>query len=107
MSNKATLKCTEEIVFKVNYGDLERYIKELTGKDIEIPEILECGNDTDHDITVGDRAFPIMECDKKKAEAFLFGDAKDIPLYSLNHLMETMCLHGLLKKGNYIISVSW
>lgn len=106
-TNKATLKCTEEIVFKVDYGDLERYIQELTGKSIEIPAILECGNDTDHDITVGDHPEWLSAKDKKEAEDFLFGDAKDIRNYSLNHLMETMCLHGMLKKGNYIISVSW
>ncbi len=101
------LKCEEEIVFKVGYSDLERYIQQLTGKRIEIPAILECGNDTDHDIEVGHHPDWMDEEDKKEAEAFLFGDAKDVPTYHLQDLMETMCLHGMLKKGTYIIRVSW
>lgn len=103
----ATLKCKEEIVFKVDYGDLEDYIKQLTGKSIEIPAILECGNDTDHDIEVGDHPEWLSESNKKEAEAFLFGDAKGVKNYQLHNLMETMCLHGLLKKGTYIVRVSW
>lgn len=102
-----TLKCTEQHVFKVNYSDLERYIKELTGKSIEIPAILECRNDTDHDIAIGHHSDWLDEDDKKDAEDFLFGTATDVPTNSLQYLMETMFLHNMLKKGNYIIKVSW
>ena len=80
---------------------------QLTGKQIEIPCILECSNDTKHEIEVGYHPDWLLASDKKKAEDFLFGDAKDIPIYTLNHLMETMHLHGFLEKGKYLIHVSW
>lgn len=106
-TNVTPLKCEKEVVIKVDYSDLERYIKSITGKYLEIPPILECGNDTVHDFSVGDHPEWLDEEDKNDMEAFLFGDATDIPTYHLGDLLETMCIHGLLEKGSYLINVSW
>ena len=100
-------KCHRQVVFKVDYGDLERYIQKVTGKLIEIPAILECGNDTTHEIEIGEHLEWLSDSDRKEAEDFLFGTGKSVPNYSLHWLMETMLLHNLIEKGTYIISVSW
>ena len=99
--------CTMKVVFKVDYSDLEQYIKKVTGKSFSIPACLECGNDTEHEIEIGDHPEWLDEKNKKACEDFLFGSAKNVPNYSLNWLMETMLLHNLIEKGTYIISVSW
>jgi hypothetical protein len=101
------LKCEKKVSCKVNYRDLEDYIKSITGKRLEIPAILECGNDTSHDFDLGDHPEWLDKEEREEAEAFLFGDAKDIPTYHLETLMETMCHHKLLEPGNYTIWVSW
>ena len=101
------LKCKKEVVIKVVYSDLERYIDSITGKYLKILPILECGNDTVHEFSVGYYPECLYELDKKDMEAFLFGDAKAIRKYKLGDLLETMCIHGLLEKGTYLISVSW
>ncbi len=107
LTNLKPLKCQTKTVIKVGYSDLERYIKDISGKNVEIPCVLECGNDTDHEIDVGSHPEWLSAADKKTAEAFLFGDAKSIPTWTLNKLMETMHFHKLLEKGTYLISVSW
>jgi len=101
------LVCEKKVSCKVQYHALEDYIQSITGKRLEIPMILECGNDTDHDFDLGDHPEWLSAKDKEEAEAFLFGDAKDIPVYHLQSLLETMCHHKLLEPGNYTISVSW
>lgn len=102
-----TLKCTTETVFKVDYGDLEKFIKELTGKQISVPATLECGNDTEHEINVGQWGDDDIIDYEEEIIAFLDGDAKDIPTYALNDLMEMLYKRKLIQKGSYIISVSW
>jgi len=104
---KPILKCKKKTLIKVEYGDLEDYIRGITGKSIEIPMILECGNDSDHEITVGGPYRVTSESEKKKMDDFLFGTAKDIPTYHLPNLLDVMCGHGLLEAGDYLISVSW
>ena len=103
--------CHRQVVFKVNYSDLERYIQKVTGKRIEIPAILECENDTVHEVEVGRIPEWFDKGDQKKTEDFLFGSAKypvkNFKLANLNWIMETMFIHNLLEKGTYIISVSW
>ena len=106
-TNVTPLKCKKEVVIKVEYSDLEQYIDSITGKYLEIPPILECGNSTVHSFLVEDNPKWLSEKDKKNMEAFLFGDATDIPTYELGKLLHTMCIHGLLEKGKYLINVSW
>lgn len=101
------LKCEKKVSCKVDYGDLEDYIKAISGKNLEVAMILECGNDTSHDFDLGDHPEWLSAKDKAEAEAFLFGEADDIPVYHLGSLLETMCQHGLLEKGNYTVWVSW
>lgn len=77
LTNIPPLRYTEVVVYNVNYGELERYINKITGKTLEIPQILECSNYTCHNFDVS----PTQACiyGKEKIEAFLFGDAKNIP----------------------------
>ena len=106
-TNVTPLKVKPTMVNKVDYKELERYIRDVTGKTIFIPEILECTNGTDHEITVGDHPEWLDKEEKEHVEKFLFGDGKYISQYYLPVLLDIMCINGLIEKGTYLIRVSW
>jgi hypothetical protein len=106
-ADKTELKSKTKTVFHVDYGDMERYIKKITGKNIEIGVLLESGNDTSHEFNVDQSGDRLFGDDQADAEAFLFGDKKEPAEYSFYDIMSVMCLHGLIEEGHYIIRVSW
>ena len=115
MAKKKARKKTPKVIFKerllitVEYGDLEQFIKDKTGKDLEIPQILECANGTDHSLSV-DAEPPTMKHEigeRAEMEAFLFGDGPEPASMSMYDVMDALCRKDLIKPGEYLIEVSW
>ena len=97
------LKYTSETYIKVRYSELERFIKEVCGKEVEIAALEECRNGDKLQLTVpcGWVCEPVVA----KAEACLYGLEK-APT-NLSHLLYVLHKNGAIPAGNYLIDVSW
>ena len=96
------LKCEKKVVIKVEYSDLEKYIKSLYGYELCIQADQETGNDESLDFDVTKEE--IIGYDAVDVEKF-----KTTGKYNffLGTLLTHMCNEGQLEEGNYIINVSF
>lgn len=98
------LKTTTRCVQEVDYFDLDAFVKEITGRDWEFAAAEECGNYTDHSISVS--AKPLDPYDQSKIDAFLAGDI--IGRYPCARTMlDWLASQGHILPGNYLVRVSW
>ena len=96
------LKKTTETVHRVKYYDLDDFIKEACGVEVESKQIDCWGNDTQHrfKVTPIDSDADAKEWEKIKTEKF----AED---YSLRTILNGLCTDGKLESGVYLVIVSW
>ena len=92
----------------VDYGALERFIKDKTGKGVEIPQVLECANDTQHEVSVhANHAEDDYDQEEQDAmDDFLFDDGSEPEYMHIHQLMNALCRHGIIEPGEYLIKVS-
>lgn len=97
------LKSSKKVMFEVDYGDFERFVKETYGQDYNFVASEECGNDSVHDFNVNDKE-ALDEYDQEKLDTF-----KTTGRYSfLNRtILQDLVNHDLIEPGNYLISVCW
>ena len=92
---------------RIDYGDLERWIKQVFGKEFCFVSTVECGNDTTHDFEdLGEHPDWISARDVEEINAWLYGSGA-APRYSAQSLMEVLVIQGFLEKGDYLVEVSW
>lgn len=96
-----TLKAQVVTCVSVDYNDLERFIKKLTGVTYEITAYEEWGNDECHEVNVDGE---VSEYNDKSVAAFLAGKPEN---YSLRAILNALARDGHLPKGKYLIKVSW
>lgn len=98
------LRMKEVTHYVVDYGDLESFVEEVTGRTYEFVALQECGNDSDHEFSIGKR--PVDDYDRAAIENWLSGDDGALqyqPQLALEHLAE----QGLIPRGDYLIQVCW
>jgi hypothetical protein len=92
---------------RINYSDLERWIKQVFGKEFCFVSTVECGNDTTHDFEdLGEHPDWLDASEISEVNEWLYGNGK-APRYSAQNLMEVLVLQGFLEKGDYLVEVSW
>lgn len=100
------LKCEKTQVIKVEYGDLEDFIKEVYGHLHEIVAAEESSNDTTLSFA------GIGECpedyDKFEQEEFAewLESGKHWP-WGTRNILEALCLAGHIEAGDYLVSIYW
>lgn len=85
----------------VDYSDLERFIRDVTGKEYEICSCEEWSNDSQHEIVVDGE---VSEYRDKAVAEFLAGRPRN---YGLRAILNALTRDGHLPKGSYLIKVSW
>lgn len=96
------LKCVIETVIKVDYSDLEEFIKAQTGHTYEIVPNEEWGNDEQHRVVL-DGQLDQWDLDKWN-EFKATGKEKR---WLTHAIMNGLCAEGKLIAGVYLINVSW
>jgi hypothetical protein len=89
-------------VCHVDYGDFDRYVQAVYGKDYEVAAVIESSNDTSHEYNGVDGK--LDDYDERKLKAWRDG-GRDWPWPRV--LLDDMCRRGLTPPGDYIIRVSW
>lgn len=98
------LKCRQETVFSVDYGDLEEFIKHIYGnKQYEFACAEEVSNDTIKRYKV-DKKEEISDYDLKKLNSFKAGNFES---WITRLLLQDMVNNGILQPGTYSIDVCW
>ncbi len=95
------LKCETVVLRKVDYNDMDRFIREATGKNAEIVAMQEWGNNESHEFDLDGK---VDEYDMKKVQAFLAGKN---PSYCLRAILNYLVREEFLLPGTYLIEVSW
>lgn len=98
-----TLKSTTETVIRVDYYDLDSFIREITGqKGYSCVADEEWGNDSEHRLKVD---CDMVEYDLKNWEAFKIGACNKY--YMLRTILNGLCFDGHIPAGTYLIRVCW
>lgn len=94
---------TTKVTNYVNVWDLEKFIKEKYGHDVEIVAMEEASNDTSltFEITGG----PVDEYDFQKLADWVMTGVY-MP-FGTQLILEQMHADGYVTMGNYVIEVSW
>lgn len=97
------LKSRKKTVIEVEYGDLERFVKETyKQKEYSFVAAQECGNDSSHSFSIEKEL--LDEYDQKKLDAF----TKTGKYGFINHtVLQDLVNRDLIEPGNYVIRVSW
>jgi hypothetical protein len=100
---------TKKTVITVDYSDLEKFIKEKTGRALHIPELLEASNDSEHEVSVSkdDSEFDFEREKQEAAENFLFEGGKEPDYMFMHNVMNALCKRDIVEAGDYLIRVSW
>ncbi len=97
------LKVEKRTVYKVDCSDLEQFVREVYAvEDYSFVAKQECGNDSQHRFHVD----AVMDkWDIKEAEALRGGKVES---GMSNHtILQTLCVDGHIKPGEYIVDVCW
>lgn len=97
------LKASKKVMFEVDYGDFERFVKETYGQDYSFVASEECGNDSVHNFNVTEKE-ALDEYDQKRLATF-----KELGSYSFFNrtILQDLVNRDLIEPGNYLISVCW
>jgi len=88
------LKAKSKAIFEVQYGDFERFIKEVYGVRLDFVSWQECGNDSTTS----------LYAEKNPRVAPL---TSETVLENRWEIMEDLCNKGLIEPGEYLIKVCW
>ena len=95
------LKTETVTVIKVNYSDMERYLTEKLGRQVEI---LDSPNDTDYNFTVSKSTDDWTDEDAVKS--FLENGYISMD-YGYCDIFNYCCQQGWIEPGEYVMAVSW
>lgn len=95
------LKQRTEVVHIVDYFDLDAFIEEACGIEIECQQIECWGNNTQHRFVVK----PLRSYEKELWEEIR--TTKVVKDYSLRTILNGLCTEGKLEEGVYLIMVCW
>ena len=104
------LKAKVKTLVKVNYGDLENFVKNTFGVILESAVVEEMSNDTNKEYSFighGGDMFRNDGSDNKNVEDFLFGRKHHLDNYSLNALLEWLAVREFIPVGDYLVEFSW
>lgn len=93
---------TEEKVFKVDYNDLDQFIKEEYGVEYESAAYEEWSNYQSHEKTV--QKEELDEFETKELENFKGGKPKH---YMIGTILKDLVNRDRIPEGDYVISVFW
>lgn len=97
------LTCTKEVMFSVDYHDLEEFIaKAYKLKEWSFVADQECGNDSQHSFDV-DKKLDEYELEEIKE----FQEKKQQSQFMVGTLLNHCCARGLIEKGEYLVRVCW
>ena len=102
------LKMRTETVNRVDYGDFERFVESVTGKEYEFSVEQEFGNDTTHNFTASSKSpysQDLWEKEMEEIEAWISGTGSI--QYRIGSLIDWLCFKGHIPPGNYCIEVCW
>lgn len=98
------LKCEKKTVIKVEYGDLEKFIKEVTGNKHEIVAAEEARNDTTLTFEgIGDEKMD--EYDDREYQDWC--ETGKYWAWGTRTILEGMCESGDLDPGDYYVEIYW
>jgi hypothetical protein len=95
------LLVSEELTLKVDYNDLSEYIKHIYGKEFDIIDDQEKGNDSLCDVRVTGK---LDKYAKDSLEKWLKTGRHS---YLLSAVMNDLCDKKLIKPGYYVVYISW
>jgi len=98
------LKTVSETFLVVNYNDLNRFIRETTGRqNYNCVALEEWDNDSYHSISVSNEPLDQYDSDFWAD----FKNRKETGSFGLSIIMNALCLEGKIAPGNYLVHVSW
>jgi hypothetical protein len=103
MSEVRPLQCVVEATTTVEYGELERFIKDVTGHEYEIPFSEDCGNDSWKVFRVDGKLSELWDLPKWEN----FKTKGHYTSWMLQVILNGLCKDGHLSKGKYIVHISW
>ena len=100
------LKCKKKTVIRVEYGDLEAFIKEIYGHTHEIVAAEEASNDSTLSFSgVGEYPEDYDEFDREDFAKWQ-ESGKHWP-WGTQTILEELCLAGLIEAGDYLVEIYW
>jgi len=90
-------------VFKMNDRDFESWIKKVFEKEIDFRKVSGCrevGKEYEFEVTGSPNEVDVM-----KVSHFLYGDLKELPLFTVLCLLDILCVNGFIPKGLYLITI--
>lgn len=96
------LKCERETILSTEYHELERFIKECTGHDINVVAMEEWGNDSQHRFHVDGK---LNDYDREQWENFKKTGSEES--FCLRYILDGLCSEGKLEKATYLVTVCW
>jgi hypothetical protein len=98
------LKCEKKTVIKVEYYDLEAFIKEVTGNKHEIVAAEEAHND----MTLTFEGIGDNEYDEFDAKDFAeWRDSGKFWPWGTRTILEGLCAADFIEAGDYYVHISW
>ena len=101
IDDKPRLKMEMVSMIKVDYDDLEDFIKEVYGFTYETVAEEEWNNDSNYEFRVNDNMAGNVIPVSKIRNGYFPGS------FSLGLILNMLCDDGLIPSGNYTISVCW
>jgi hypothetical protein len=98
---KPKLKAEKKVMFKVEEGDLTRFVQQVYDENYEFVAVEECGNDSSHTFSV---TGIINEYDAGAAKTIRNGE---VPTYRNGLLLDVLCADGYIEPGEYVVEVCW
>lgn len=101
-----SLKMQTKTSHYVRDSDLERFLTEKLGKDVEL---VGSSNDTLHTLSVkkSDPSNPMYKWDQDAVASFLADGVIDFQSYGAKPAMQYAVDQGWIEEGEYVIRVSW
>jgi len=97
-----SLECEKVVVYKVDYNQIEKLIREFCGQWFSIPHDQESSNDSTINLTV--KKDELNEWEEQSVTDFIETGEHTFLLQSF---MTYLCNIGYVNEGNYVIDVSW
>lgn len=102
----SSLKITTKTTHYVDYGDLEAFLTEKLGKEVQI---IGSPNDTDYsvDVEVPDPEDAMFKWDEEERQEFVATGIIDLDTGSFHRPLSYAAQQKWIEPGSYVVSVSW